>query len=313
MYKEDHIKGLVEFIESQLDELIDDPNITSIGIGSKTIKGKRTDSLGIVYTVNEKVQSESLRKVESRPIPGLLRIRGESMPTDVIQRRYHLNHLVNNDPFSSIRTSTQEILQPGISIGIRDGRGGSTGTLGCFVRDEDTGQLCILSNWHVLKGTKGSNSPNILQPGISDLAMKRQLIGQFLRGSVTINGDCAISSVIDPSKVNPSILGLDVVPKSFRRAVEGERVVKSGRTTGVTHGEVSIFEQKLKIKLPDFSGTEKTHWINVFEIALGKEEPFPPPDGEISLPGDSGSVWMIEDANGKPTDTLVGLHMGWRR
>ena len=80
----------------------------------------------------------------------------------------------------------------------------------------------------------------------------------------------------------------------------GDRVVKSGRTTGVTRGIVSEVGGAYRIGYSD--GVVKT--VGGFEI---KPDPnFPAPGGEISTGGDSGSVWMI--AEGDHEGVVVGLH-----
>ena len=81
--------------------------------------------------------------------------------------------------------------------------------------------------------------------------------------------------------------------------------MKSGRTTGVTHGIVD----RAFVRLPTYSrpsGANYQQRVESFDI---KNDPaLPSPGGEISLPGDSGSLWMKKNSDGTVLTTCVGLH-----
>ncbi|MFV3038102.1 hypothetical protein ACNI5A_33755, partial [Klebsiella pneumoniae] len=68
----------------------------------------------------------------------------------------------------------------------------------------------------------------------------------------------------------------------------GDPVVKSGRTTGITHGIVQRIDVMVKL---DYDVPEGPQAIGGFEI--GPNPDHPAPDGEISMGGDSGSAWLI--------------------
>lgn len=76
----------------------------------------------------------------------------------------------------------------------------------------------------------------------------------------------------------------------------GDRVVKSGRTTGVTWGVVTRVEVNTKMTY----APGVTEIVGGFEI--GPDPKVPAESGEVSRAGDSGSVWLAVGRNGKPTD-----------
>lgn len=81
-----------------------------------------------------------------------------------------------------------------------------------------------------------------------------------------------------------------------------DKVIKSGRTTAVTHGMVRRIHVMVKI---DYGSAKGLRRIGGFEIGVDPDHV--PSNGEISMGGDSGSFWMIAE-NGKATDILAGLH-----
>lgn len=80
--------------------------------------------------------------------------------------------------------------------------------------------------------------------------------------------------------------------------------MKSGRTTGVTYGVVRRVGVVVKI---DYGGGTGVQEVGGFEI--GPDPNNPAPNGEVSMGGDSGSLWLIYDQNNREaTDIAVGLH-----
>ena len=103
---------------------------------------------------------------------------------------------------------------------------------------------------------------------------------------------------------DPAIVELDVVPQQVGEPELGDTVVKSGRTTGVTHGIVRRVDTIAKI---DYGGTVGLQNIGCFEI--GPDPDHPAPADEISRGGDSGSLWMFTQ-RGQPQTVVAGLHFG---
>jgi hypothetical protein len=177
----------------------------------------------------------------------------------------------------------------------------TAGTIGAFVTDNRTGNICILSNNHVLADeSRARRGDDILQQGALDGGVRPEnRIGELERHSTLLKRgrnyiDAAIASVDD---------GLDYWPLLLRgkphselagvaSGIEpGDRVWKVGRTTGVTRGKVTAIE--MDDVLIEFD-TGDIRFDNQIEIQ-GSRGPFC--DG-----GDSGS--LIIDADGKACGLL---------
>ncbi len=95
--------------------------------------------------------------------------------------------------------------------------------------------------------------------------------------------DAAVARVDNPSDVIPVILDLNIAPKGIRKAVVGMRVVKSGRTTGVTRGTVIDDDASIYVSFGN-------------QIAFFEHQILIKGDnGLFSAPGDSGSSILSED------------------
>ncbi len=292
-----------EFIRAHADEYLTDPNITSVGIGYKSIAGKPTQQLAVQFSVAQKVAPESVQSVSARSIPKLIDFQGQSIPTDVVQRSFAPGYIVIQSLEKSERKTRRDPVLPGISVA---NARTTAGTLGALVRDRQSGETVILSNWHVLHTAKGFIGDDIVQPGpYDDNRVSANRVGQLLRSHLGIAGDCAIAS-IEGRRVDPHMFGLDSGAYVGRigKPVLGDSVVKSGRTTDVTYGIVTRIDMVTRMT---YEGGV-TENIGGFEI--GPDPKHPAVGNEISKGGDSGAVWLGLDPKGKPTNVMLGLHYG---
>lgn len=280
-----------------------DPNVTSVGIGYKETGGERTEQLCLQFTVGEKLDQATLGTVEAgtRELPERVSIGAAQVPTDVLVRHYAPSYEVVPEAFDDARRSRVDPLRPGVSISHPTV---SAGTAGAIVHDRRTGEPVVLSNWHVLHGPGGEIGDEVLQPGTHDdnSGSPANRFGALLRSHLGAAGDAALASLTH-RRADPSILDLDVVPEQIGDPDLGDQVVKSGRTTGISHGVVTRIHTMVSLDYGDGSGV---HSIGCFEI-----EPDPRRDGEdniLSDGGDSGAVWMLKAGNGHVTRVMAGLH-----
>ncbi|GAA4888480.1 DNA/RNA non-specific endonuclease [Streptomyces coeruleoprunus] len=297
------INDLKQFIRTRGSSYLSDPNVSSIGIGYKEKDGKRGKELVLQFTVDTKARPEALDDLKTTEIPRVIDIGGGvKVATDVVQRSYKPHFLVVPEGETPQRQTRVNPVRPGVSVGHVKV---SAGTFGCVVFDRNDGSPCVLSNWHVLNGLRGELGDAVVQPGKKDdsrIALNR--LGELRRAHLGTVGDCAVSTITDRDFVR-EILDLDVTPTKLGEPQIEDRVVKSGRTTGVTHGVVTRPFAKVSINYGLPVGVRE---IECFEI---RPDPQLTPEGdEISLPGDSGSAWMFTNRSGKPTDVLAGLHFG---
>lgn len=275
-------------------DYLTDPNVTSVGIGRKN----GTGPICLQFTVRRKGES-AIETLGTARIPEAVEVDGVRFPTDVVQRDYEPSYEIVEPGQLDDRRLRVDPIRPGISV---SHVAGTAGTLGLIVRDRATGAPCILSNWHVLHGAGGAIGDRIVQPGpYDDNEVSKNCTGTLLRSHLGAAGDGALARIAGRGH-DPSVLGLDVVPRRMARVDLDDRVVKSGRTTGITHGIVRRVDVMVKLDYGLLNGPQA---IGGFEI--GADPDRPAPEGELSMGGDSGAAWLIADGDAA-TDIFAGLH-----
>lgn len=270
--------------ERYVEKLKTYPNVTGVGVGYEIVAGRRTDRVSIRVYVRRKLPKTDL------PPAAVLPDTIEGLPVDVIEDEFRIHQA----PPITIddHRRRHHFLVGGISIG--NLVIGGSGTLGVSVFDNRTGQEMLLSNWHVLCAldTCQAGEP-IIQPGTGggDVGTAGDVVAQLFRSQLTDQVDAAIAQPLGQRPLFKEVLELGVV-ESSNRAVLGMIVRKSGRTTGLTPGTVSDVSADLDVG-PYLDGS--THSF-IDQIVIESDS------GDISLPGDSGSVW-VDDAN-----RVVGLN-----
>lgn len=206
----------------------------------------------------------------------------------------------------------QRPLVGGLSIGPH----GTThlGTLGAFVRRRRAGRefLYALSNNHVLADTdRLPLGTPIAQPGAE--AGPTAADDCFARLAATIpiafpapgaapatnRFDAALARVDDPADVAPAHLwdGTPYDPSRLRPPVPGLRVIKVGRTTGITHGRIAaVAVAGLRVDYGLAGQPRVATFGGAIQIAGAGGQPF-------SAPGDSGAI-VVEAATGHPVGLL---------
>jgi endonuclease G len=271
-----------------------------VGIGYKWTHGKPTKEISIQFTVEKKASADILESLDTQEIPKSFIVGGVEVPTDVLQRTYQPGYKIVAEAASSPRKVRVDPIKPGISVANKKV---TAGTIGCIVFDKMNGTPFVLSNWHVLNGPNGQIGDDIVQPGpFDDNRTNLNRLGKLIRSHLGPAGDCAIASIEDRT-FDPEILELAVKVESIGEPELGDKVVKSGRTTAVTHGIVTRIHTMTKI---NYGGSTGERAIGGFEI--GVDPANQPSNGEVSMGGDSGSVWLFKTNQGKPGKVMAGLH-----
>ncbi len=292
-------EALQAFVRNEAIKYLDDANVTSVGVGYKSTGGKQTGEVCIQFTVRSKLPEPELEAAGTTLIPKKFTIGGQEVASDVLELEFHPGYQVLKLQAKSDRKSRADPLVPGISVSHPSS---TAGTLGAIVYDAKSGQACMLSNWHVLHTPDGKLGDVVVQPGpYDDNRVSRNAAGVLERSHLGVAGDCAIARIEHRGFIS-KVLDFGVQPGSIARAELGDKVVKSGRTTGVTFGIVTRVDVVTKINYGD---TVREQRIGGFEI--GPDPAHPGPGGEVSMGGDSGSAWLVAK-NGKATDVMVGLH-----
>ena len=305
----DELSTVRNILKRNQARLLGQSNVVAAGIGYKVTAGKKTQSLGILCSVREKMASTQLSRRDI--VPQML----DGIPTDVIR----------TGPIRALQSHTGRIRPApgGVSLGHRDI---TAGTLGCLVvKDGDT---FILSNNHVLANSNEAVPGDpILQPGpydggrlpedhianleqfvpisfigsasvcsmgrrITELVNKTaKALGSHLRLQIVSEQvgdnlvDAAIARPINPEDVSHEILEIGSI-QGMRQGELGMAVKKSGRTTGLTTGEILQVDVSVNVQYGQNQIARFTDQLMA---------------GPMSQGGDSGSA-VLDESN-----HLVGL------
>ncbi len=267
MQTDDAIKRI---IDKSNRELFRKPNLIGTGIGYKEVMGRKTGTLCIVCSVEEKVAKKKLSRKQLIP-PLIEGIKTDVQPTGIIR---------------SLNLSSRRFRPApgGVSVGHP---GITSGTLGCVVKKNN--KSYILSNNHVLACSNlASVGDLILQPGPSDGGRVPEdqiaLLSEFVpirfetRGRIPlisnalkrvlnfmtrISGlnrelfeqelhplpnlaDCAVAGPVYEHEVTGRIRGVGIPTGTVRGRLDME-VIKSGRTTGVTTGKIEQTDVTVRV------------------------------------------------------------------
>jgi endonuclease G, mitochondrial len=281
--------------------------ITSVGIGYKSIGKKPTGEISVQFTVRRKLSRRELRNGTAVPLPDEFRLPdGRRIRVDVVERKYRLTHVdptatsaPQGDLLGDVRRSRLDPIRPGASVG-RSETG--AGTITAIVYGANNTPY-LLSNWHVIAGPHSAEGDPIAQPGPLDESDETACrVGHLVRRYLGLAGDGALCS-IEGRGFDASIIGLDIVPKRVAVTTLGDAVVKSGRTTGITHGVVIRSNVVATVAYP-----QGDREVGGFEIQSTPAHPCGP--GGISEAGDSGSLWLIDPIPQDPAnDIAVGIQV----
>lgn len=278
-----------QILESVRDEWLARDGVTAVDLGFKWSQGEMTGHLSLRVHVAKKKDESDLDEAELFPeeIDGL--------PVDVIEATYAPQALVDMKPEIAVegRGNRWDDIPLGVSVGCKYS---TAGTLGAKVIDLDSGDEMILSNWHVFVGRQNVEPGlAIWQPGWIDggtraentiAELTRWVLGPFDAAVARLNGARPVQS--------KTVEGRAIEELTDPRL--GMLVWKSGRSSGLTGG----FVDGIKMTIPlNYGGAGVRMLEKVFRI-VPRPGNIP---GEISIGGDSGSVWVDEES-GK----AVGLH-----
>jgi hypothetical protein len=272
------------------DYLFPDDNVTAVDFGLPEHDGEiAADERAVRVHVRRKLPVEVL---EAAGVP-IVQREILDFQTDVLEGTYRPQlwwPSISAWPQADPRMSRADPLCGGVSIS--DSRHYAAGTLGTKVVDRTTGAEMILSNWHVLVADwAGRPGQPILQPGRLDGGTGVNIIAGLTRDAMASNLDAAVATLTGNRRIVNDQLGLGPI-SGVGAATHGLGLVKSGRTSGITHGVVTGLSGVAQIA---YAGIPRTirHVITIDPL-MG---------GEVSRPGDSGSIWLADSDR-----QAVGLH-----
>ena len=290
-----HIEEMSLYLRRRFMSLLQDKNITSVGIGYRR-DGKEQAFFSepvIQFTVEKKLTSQAeIDSIGSNFIPKQI----DGFNTDVIERSFQLG---NFNPDIHVQESL--LLRPGAKI---SSNFESTGTLGAIVYGNNDSNPLLLTNQHVLPEPINSPVYHHIRAG----GRNQLLIGNIRNTLLDTKGDAAIATLIRPFTSTPPGLMINFQELAPVEPNLGDRVIKYGAYSHKTRGIVNRIQVYVKLNYPKVG--EKI--IHCFEITPNLNSPRFRASGvdEISVPGDSGSVWYREPGSNRkgPITEGVGLH-----
>lgn len=261
--------------------------VMAVGVGYADPKKPTLGASVIVYT-HQKIVPSGLNNLKS--VAAKL---GASVPVRFVSTNSFKSHVLTA-PKPKVYKVTSFIsrnrpVPGGVSIGKTSPF--STGTAGLIVIKNK--QPYILSNNHVLIKNNSSAFSETVQPGPADGGISgTDRVGrafQFVplrKGSVNFQ-DSSIALPTRNSLLNPRYLRsasgvLVTVPGHLLSFPVGLKVFKSGRTTGFVRGTVESNNVDVRVS---YGGSLGTLLFRNQTVIVGDT-------GPVSLPGDSGSVWL---------------------
>jgi len=287
----------------KFNDLFSYPNVVLVGRGHKIVKGTDTKREAIVVGVTQKIPIVRLKV--GQVIPSMF----DGKVTDVIEV----------GEIKALRTGKYRPCPGGVSIGHYLV---TAGTFGATVKKQ--GKRVILSNAHVLNNVNsGQVGDPVYQPGVYDGGTPMNRIGSVLMsvpvrfsGESTcpfagliasiLNGlaklfhrktrmipwvseenkvDCAIALPDSDGIILDEILEIGK-PTGYDIVDIGDRVKKSGRTTGLTYGTVLVMDARVTV---DYGSDGKAIFVD--QIITDMK----------SAGGDSGSAVLDDE------DSIIGL------
>jgi len=302
---EKQVAAAVAALDRVRREWLRRPGVTAVDVGFKITGDELTDTLALRAHVERKLPDDELRASEAfstRDEPQAV----DGFPVDVIEATYgpataetaDTAPLVLEDVGADAvnRRGRTRPLVAGISVG---NPRVTAGTLGAVVYDRSTCAAMILSNFHVLAGsfTAAAGEP-IYQPGVADGGTAADRVAALARFRLDAAMDAAVATIDSGVAYDREVLGIGTITGTAT-PVLGMNVVKSGRTTAVTEGVIDGISMTVSINY----GTGIGVVTLTNQVHIVPRPPWPAVDYEVSMGGDSGSVWMEQ-----ATRRAVGLH-----
>jgi len=304
------MEGFKDIVDKYLNKLLSLDNVVGMGHGYREINGKQTDERCIVVLVENKIAKEELDS--NHIVPQSL----EEHKTDIIE--IGKVELLKSDGSSRIVKSRPA--QPGMSIGHYKI---TAGTFGAVVRDNQTGELLILSNNHVLANvTNGSDGrakigDHILQPGSYDGGNDNQDVIGYLERFIPIYNDqrpnCplmngftklanGVGKLVNSNKGNSTLVFKNKVDCAVARVKSSDLINPEILSIGKVKGKREADLGMLVRKSGRTSGLTSAHikaldavvkvQLSASEAAVFTDQIVTEP---FSQPGDSGSLVVDEN------------------
>ncbi len=278
--------AIENIIKKHQENLLRIQGIVDLGVGYRIEDHHLTNELAIIIEV-----------VNQREVAALIPTSIEGIAVNLIESPvpetlFHSSEKIHPEirKIADFRNQHFKKLIGGIRIRNGYGKGLGSGTLGAIAYDRESNEAFGITCRHVLVSDKRWRS----KPNYPVIHPDKKWTPSTDVGTVLNEGkstmDC-IRFALNPNREidhNHSFLGINGKIRGIATDIVcGTKVMKSGSQTGVTYGVIvsqSVTNKNRFIVFPD----------DDFELI----------DGELTMGGDSGSVWLLNDGSMK----VIGLH-----
>ena len=295
------LRGLKNKVEA---ELLSKPFVKGVGIGLTVPNDEQSGPVIIVYTDST---ADPAGFAEFEKGIATFEVDGQIVPIRIESTGPFYANAYGPEPIISepievasghpVYSSRKRPLQPGYSVGvIRRTMSGyeyyGSGTFGLFVRKVKTGKLLLLSNQHVLNPLNAKIDYRVLQPGTADyFNVGTDQVGNTYNPLPYLAdagnwGDAALGELDAGVTYDPQYPEVGIVGGHHANIAVGWGLMKVGRTTGYVTGNVDSVDVTVKVQYHDGKVREFIKQV----IVKNPQKP-------VSLPGDSGSVWLRSGDN----------------
>ncbi len=298
------VEDAIAALDTVRREWLRRPGVTAVDVGFKQSNGVPTETVALRVHVERKLPVAELAASEVFNDTAKADKKIGGFPVDVLEAKYAPANAQPNAPtaldYEDVdaleaidRRTTFNPMVGGVSVG---NQRVTAGTLGAIVYNRANCRQMILSNWHVLAGSgSAAVGENILQPGRVDGGTSTVATLTAMR--LNSQMDAAVATLNGTRPAEREILGLGTIA-GIDTPTLGMLVVKSGRSTAITKGVIDGVSMSVSINYGDPG-------VQAFsnQIRIVPRPPWPTVDYEVSIGGDSGSVWLNEANN-----RAIGLH-----
>ncbi|MGD9677021.1 MAG: hypothetical protein AB7V16_01490 [Vulcanibacillus sp.] len=258
------------------NKLLERKDILGIGVGYYNPSNPKDGAGIIVYSQEATAFTVAATKSITAKVNG----KNISVPIRVVKNE---SFRPNN---STLPTNYKIRIRP-VKAGYSIGTSQASGTAGIVVTNSKNNRLYVLSNNHVLnKNNQGST--DTIQPGGADggkiASDKIGRVYQYVKLKKDNNYlDAAISIPLSNRLLSTKYAVIGTLKGHCVNYRIGDRFIKVGRTTGLVGGWVESINTDLKVNYGSYGGLGEVKFKN--QTIIRSNMP-------ISLPGDSGSVWI---------------------
>ncbi|WP_068618888.1 hypothetical protein [Paenibacillus tuaregi] len=263
-------------------QMLKKKGVHGIGVGLNNPRNPKSGAAVIVYT------DKAFTAHTNKKLHMTVTTKGKKLAVPVIYKktsRFRLHAKATEDLTGRIRP-----VVAGYSVGTPN----VSGTAGLIVRSRSGNQKYILSNNHVLNATNSSKYSVTIQPGGADGGTSpKDRVGhldRFVKISSTRPNfmDAATSIPTRNSLLSPTYAQIGVIPGYVTSYRVGDKFKKVGRTTGLVNGTVDSIHTDVQISYEGYAD---------LSVVTFKDQTVVKGSSPVSLPGDSGSVWLTRQGN----------------